>query len=125
MRCEECDYGYIHLTKRATPAEIQKNKALLMNDPQAFAEECNLTGRIHLQVYREMKDKEVAENSFAGQANQKALIGELRQGASMTREVRREILPERAWIAHVKSAEGYDRVIGGVEEAKIMWDRAL
>ena len=48
----------------------------------------------------------------------------------MARGVRREgpglrILPERAWIAHVKYAEGYDRVIGGAEEAKIMWDSAV
>ena len=78
----------------------------------------------------ETKDKEVAENSFAGQANQKAPIGELRQEVSMTREVRREgpglkILPERAWIAHTKNTEGYDRVLDGVEEAKIMWDSAV
>ena len=48
----------------------------------------------------------------------------------MTREVRREgpglkILPERAWIAHTKNTEGYDRVFDGVEEAKIMWDSVV
>ena len=48
----------------------------------------------------------------------------------MVREVRKEgpgimTLPERAWIAHVKREEGYDRIIDGAEEAKIMWDDAV
>ena len=48
----------------------------------------------------------------------------------MVREVRKEgpgimILPERAWIAHVKREEGYDRIIDGLEEAQIMWNEAV
>ena len=48
----------------------------------------------------------------------------------MVREVRKEgpgimVLPERAWIAHVKREEGYDRIIDGAKEAKIMWDDAV
>ena len=130
MRCESCDYGYTHLTKRVKPPEIQKNKAHLMNDPAGFAQLCNSEGRIHLQVYGEMRDKGVAVNSIAGKEYKARRIGELRQEVSMTREVRREgpglkILPERAWIAHTKNTEGYDRVLDGVEEAKIMWDSAV
>ena len=69
-------------------------------------------------------------NSIAGKEYKTRRIGELRQEVSMTREVRREgpglkILPERAWIAHTKNTEGYDRVLDGVEEAKIMWDSAV
>ena len=130
MRCQECDYGYVHLTKRVKPPEIQKNKATLMNDPAGFAQLCNSEGRIHLQVYGEMREKGVAVNSIAGKEYKTRRIGELRQEVSMTREVRREgpglkILPERAWIAHTKNTEGYDRVLDGVEEAKIMWDSAV
>ena len=96
-------------------------------------EEVKNTGAAEIssaEVHPKLKEKLGAVNSSAGKYFQEALIGELRRGASMTREVRREgpglkILPERAWIAHVKYAEGYDRVIGGVEEAKIMWDSAV
>ena len=40
MRCRTCDYGYVHLMKRASPAERKKNNANRMNDPSGFAKDC-------------------------------------------------------------------------------------
>ena len=57
----------------------------------------------------------------------RSTLRRLRQVVSMTREClpRMEILPEEAWIYLQKDMEGFDRVIDGVPEAKIMWDSAV
>ena len=61
-----------------------------MNEPQAFAKLCKSEGQFLLEVHEAMKKKSVAENSVAGQPNQKAPVGQVRQEVSMTRAVRGE-----------------------------------
>ena len=129
-RCEECDTGFVHLTKRVSADEIKRNRAAAQANPVAFNIECKHEGRARLTVHQEMREKGNTANSHAGTMYKKARLGQLRQEVHMVREVRKEgpgimILPERAWIAHVKREEGYDRIINGLEEAKIMWNDAV
>ena len=61
-----------------------------MNEPQAFAILCKAEGQFLLEVHEAMKKKSVHEDSVAGQPNQKAPVGQVRQEVSMTRAVRSE-----------------------------------
>ena len=110
--------------------EVKRNRAAAQANPAAFNVQCKSEGTLRLTVHQEMRLKGYAANSHAGGMYKKRRIGQLRQEVHMVREVRKEgpgimILPERAWIAHVKREEGYDRIINGLEEAKIMWNDAV
>ena len=125
--CKACSTGHAWLTKRAPVNQRATTKAQLS---QNFAKQCKAEGTAILQVHREMEEKGLRANSHAGSAYKAQRLGELRQSVTITREVRKtglgvQVLPERAWIAHQKYTEGYDRVLDdGVEEAQRMWDEA-
>ena len=110
--------------------EIKRNRAAAQANPAAFNLQCKNEGTALLTVQEEMRQKGYTANSHAGTLYKKQRLGQLRQEVHMVREVRKEgpgvmILPERAWIAHVKRLEGYDRIFDGVEEAQIMWNEAV
>ena len=125
--CKACSTGHAWLTKRAPINQRANTKAQLSQD---FAKQCKAEGTAILQVYREMEENGLRANSHAGSAYKAQRLGELRQSVTISREVRKtglgvQVLPERAWIAHQKYTEGYDRVgDDGVEEAQRMWDEA-
>ena len=89
-RCGPCAIAYTHFTRRVSTAEKKKYKELRMNEPQAFAKLCKSEGQFLLEVHEAMKRKNVAETSVAGQPNQKAPVGQVRQEVSMTRAMRGE-----------------------------------
>ena len=83
-------HGLYALHEESIHSGKKKYKELRMNEPQAFAKLCKYEGQFLLEVHEAMKGKNVAETSVAGQPNQKAPVGQVRQEVSMTRAVRGE-----------------------------------
>ena len=91
----------------------------------------NSPGPRNAELQRALTHLEVGHSACEAMVKlSRSTLRRLRQVVSMTREdlregPRMEILPERAWIQQTKNSEGFDRVIAGVPEAKIMWDSAV
>ena len=103
-------------------AERAKHHTHWASDPSSFYKLCKDEGIAYSTVVEEMRGKRIPINSPAGRSFMSRRLHELRRPNSLLSCG--PILHERAWIEWAKRDAGYDRVVDGVEEAKLMWEAA-
>ena len=105
--------------------QTQKNK-----DYQEFAAKCIATGDELTAIDEELSRKNITNNSKQGIVFKKERLATLFSSITASRKCSQVggsmPLPERAWIAHFKYKEGYDRIDPGTGkcEAELMWEEA-
>ena len=116
-RCKLCVRGYARLRDKVCGGRPRQTLQRIGCTRAAFRKMCKVEGIAVTMVMGERKDRKLQQSSLRGRAYTARRMEELGGGASGSHE---RLLTEQACFDRGKRAEGYDRIVNGGAEGKLM-----